>query len=137
MNPTKVYNFQKLLLWHEKAHHKIIVFSDSIFALHAYASKFNKSYISGVTTFSERARILEAFKTNHSHAINTLFLSKVGDTSIDIAEAKVLIQISSHGGSRRQETQRIGRILRIKTDWISNNINTTNSIISDNTKFNA
>jgi superfamily II DNA or RNA helicase len=46
--------------------------------------------------------------------INTLFLSKVGDNSIDIPEANVLIQISSHAGSRRQEAQRLGRILRAK-----------------------
>ena len=41
-----------------------------------------------------------------------MFLSKVGDNSIDIPEANVLIQISSHAGSRRQEAQRLGRILR-------------------------
>ena len=46
--------------------------------------------------------------------INTIFLSKVGDNSIDIPEANVLIQISSHAGSRRQEAQRLGRILRAK-----------------------
>lgn len=46
--------------------------------------------------------------------VNTLFLSKVGDNSIDIPEANVLIQISSHAGSRRQEAQRLGRILRAK-----------------------
>ena len=43
-----------------------------------------------------------------------MFLSKVGDNSIDIPEANVLIQISSHAGSRRQEAQRLGRILRPK-----------------------
>ena len=46
--------------------------------------------------------------------VNTVFLSKVGDNSIDIPEANVLIQISSHAGSRRQEAQRLGRILRAK-----------------------
>ncbi|VTJ91801.1 Hypothetical predicted protein, partial [Marmota monax] len=38
----------------------------------------------------------------------------VGDTSFDLPEANVLIQISSHGGSRRQEAQRLGRVLRAK-----------------------
>jgi DNA excision repair protein ERCC-3 len=38
----------------------------------------------------------------------------VGDTSIDLPEATCLIQISSHFGSRRQEAQRLGRILRAK-----------------------
>ena len=46
--------------------------------------------------------------------MSTVFLSKVGDNSIDIPEANVLIQISSHAGSRRQEAQRLGRILRPK-----------------------
>lgn len=46
--------------------------------------------------------------------INTIFVSKVADTSFDLPEANVLIQISSHGGSRRQEAQRLGRILRAK-----------------------
>jgi DNA excision repair protein ERCC-3 len=46
--------------------------------------------------------------------VNTVFLSKVGDNSIDIPEANVIIQISSHAGSRRQEAQRLGRILRAK-----------------------
>lgn len=39
---------------------------------------------------------------------------QVGDTSFDLPEANVLIQISSHGGSRRQEAQRLGRVLRAK-----------------------
>lgn len=39
---------------------------------------------------------------------------QVGDNSLDIPEANVLIQISSHAGSRRQEAQRLGRILRAK-----------------------
>lgn len=46
--------------------------------------------------------------------VNTIFLSKVGDNSIDVPEANVLLQISSHAGSRRQEAQRLGRILRAK-----------------------
>lgn len=41
-------------------------------------------------------------------------LPQVGDNSLDIPEANVLIQISSHAGSRRQEAQRLGRILRAK-----------------------
>lgn len=43
-----------------------------------------------------------------------LFFLQVGDNSIDIPEANVIIQISSHAGSRRQEAQRLGRILRAK-----------------------
>ncbi len=43
-------------------------------------------------------------------------MSKVADTSFDLPDANILIQISSHGGSRRQEAQRLGRILRAKKD---------------------
>lgn len=58
--------------------------------------------------------IFHALSTLLSLQVNTVFLSKVGDNSIDIPEANVLIQISSHAGSRRQEAQRLGRILRAK-----------------------
>lgn len=61
---------------------------------------------------SERIQILQNFKFNMK--VNTIFVSKVADTSFDLPEANVLIQISSHGGSRRQEAQRLGRILRAK-----------------------
>merc|ERR1719420_1561629 len=59
-------------------------------------------------------KIIENFKRNPQ--INTIFISKVGDNSLDMPDANVLIQISSHGGSRRQEAQRLGRILRAKKD---------------------
>ena len=48
--------------------------------------------------------------------MNYIGLSKVGDTALDIPEASVIIQISSHFGARRQETQRLGRILRPKAN---------------------
>jgi DNA excision repair protein ERCC-3 len=91
---------------------QVIVFSDNIFALREYAVKLGKPFIYGPTSHAERTRILHAFK--HNPDINTVFLSKVGDNSLDIPEANVLIQISSHAGSRRQEAQRLGRILRAK-----------------------
>lgn len=43
-----------------------------------------------------------------------MFTLQVADTSFDLPEANVLIQVSAHGGSRRQEAQRMGRILRAK-----------------------
>lgn len=51
----------------------------------------------------------------HLHVLYSIrILFQVGDNSIDIPEANVIIQISSHAGSRRQEAQRLGRILRAK-----------------------
>ena len=46
-------------------------------------------------------------------------MTKVGDISIDIPNANVIIQVSSHFGSRMQEAQRFGRILRPKKDSLS------------------
>ncbi|PKA66278.1 DNA repair helicase XPB1 [Apostasia shenzhenica] len=113
MNPNKFRACEFLVRFHEQQRgDKIIVFADNLFALTAYAMKLRKPMIYGATSHQERTRILQAFK--HSPDVNTIFLSKVGDNSIDIPEANVIIQISSHAGSRRQEAQRLGRILRAK-----------------------
>jgi DNA excision repair protein ERCC-3 len=112
MNPRKFQACQFLIDYHEKRGDKIIVFSDNVYALQMYAQKLNKAFIYGETPQAERLRILDNFQ--HNENINTLFLSKIGDTSLDLPEATCLIQISSHYGSRRQEAQRLGRILRAK-----------------------
>ncbi|XP_055821584.1 general transcription and DNA repair factor IIH helicase subunit XPB1 isoform X2 [Solanum dulcamara] len=113
MNPNKFRACEFLIRFHEQQRgDKIIVFADNLFALTEYAMKLRKPMIYGATSHVERTKILEAFKT--SKEVNTIFLSKVGDNSIDIPEANVIIQISSHAGSRRQEAQRLGRILRAK-----------------------
>lgn len=112
MNPNKMQAAQFLINYHESRGDKVIVFSDNVFALEEYAIKLGKSFIHGGTPEGERLRILSRFQ--HDPHLNTIFLSKVGDTSIDLPEATCLIQISSHFGSRRQEAQRLGRILRAK-----------------------
>ncbi|KZO96578.1 DNA repair helicase rad25 [Calocera viscosa TUFC12733] len=112
MNPNKFQACQFLIDYHERRGDKIIVFSDNVFALEAYAKKLSKPFIHGATAQVERMRVLQNFQ--HNPVVNTIFLSKVGDTSIDLPEATCLIQISSHFGSRRQEAQRLGRILRAK-----------------------
>ncbi|XP_043190163.1 general transcription and DNA repair factor IIH helicase subunit XPB-like [Amphibalanus amphitrite] len=121
MNPNKFRATQFLIRYHEKRSDKIIVFSDNVFALKHYAIKMNKPYIYGPTSQSERIQILQNFKFNPK--VNTIFVSKVADTSFDLPEANVLIQISSHGGSRRQEAQRLGRILRAKKGAIAEEYN--------------
>lgn len=77
-------------------------------------------FICGDTSQVERVRILQNFQ--HNPATNTLFLSKVGDTSIDLPEATCLIQISSHFGSRRQEAQRLGRVHEFVLESSAHNI---------------
>jgi len=98
--------------FHEKRGDKIIVFSDNVYALQEYARHLKRYFIYGATSQQERMSILENFRYNDN--VKTIFLSSVGDTSIDLPEATCLIQISSHYGSRRQEAQRLGRILRAK-----------------------
>jgi len=121
MNPNKFRCTQFLIKYHEKRNDKIIVFSDNVYALKHYAKEMNKPYIYGPTSQSEMITIIENFKYNPK--VNTIFVSKVADTSFDLPEANVLIQISSHGGSRRQEAQRLGRILRAKKGAIVDEFN--------------
>ncbi len=112
MNPCKFQACQYLIKYHEKRGDKIIVFSDNVYALEAYAKKLMKPYLFGGTSNAERQEVLDYF--SNSSECSTLFLSKIGDTSLDIPEATCLIQISAQYGSRRQEAQRLGRILRAK-----------------------
>lgn len=117
MNPNKLRTCEHLIRFHEARNDKILVFSDDVFALKTYAHLLGKPYIYGSTPNSERVQLLSAFQYNSN--AKTLFISKIGDNSIDLPEATVLIQISSHYGSRRQEAQRLGRILRPKARTLS------------------
>ena len=69
--------------------------------------------IKGETTVRERERLFQAFRTGEIH---TLVVSKVANFSIDLPEASVAIQVSGSFGSRQEEAQRLGRILRPKAD---------------------
>ncbi|GAM84060.1 hypothetical protein ANO11243_020510 [Dothideomycetidae sp. 11243] len=112
MNPRKFQACQFLIDFHERRGDKVIVFSDNVYALVSYARKLGKPCIYGETPQREREMVLANFQQNDS--VSTILLSKIGDTSLDLPEATCLIQISSHYGSRRQEAQRLGRILRAK-----------------------
>ncbi|XP_037788655.1 general transcription and DNA repair factor IIH helicase subunit XPB-like [Penaeus monodon] len=117
MNPNKFRTCEFLIKYHENRNDKIIVFIDEVFALIHYAKTMGKPYICGKTGQKERMAIIQNFKLNPK--VNTIFFSRVADTSFDIPEANVLIEISSQGGSRRQEAQRLGRILRAKKGAIA------------------
>lgn len=69
--------------------------------------------VQGKTTNKERERLFEAFRSGE---LSTLVVSKVANFSIDLPEASVAIQISGTFGSRQEEAQRLGRILRPKAD---------------------
>ncbi|KAM6537791.1 DNA repair helicase RAD25 [Fusarium falciforme] len=101
VNPFKFQACQHLINYHESRGDKIIIFSDDLYSLKLYAIKLGKAFIYGETSEEERMTILEDFQRNPF--MNTLFLSKIGDASLDLPEATCLIQISSHFGSRCQE----------------------------------
>ena len=69
--------------------------------------------IKGDTTVKERERLFQAFRIGE---ISLLVVSKVANFSIDLPEAAVAIQVSGTFGSRQEEAQRLGRVLRPKAD---------------------
>ena len=69
--------------------------------------------IKGETPVKERQRLYEAFRTGE---LDLLVVSKVANFSIDLPSAEVAIQVSGSFGSRQEEAQRLGRLLRPKTD---------------------
>lgn len=113
MNPSKLRATEYLVKFHEERGDKIIVFSDLVYSLKIYADMLKRPLIYGETPERERQAILGTFRS--TDALRTICISKVGDTSIDLPEANVIVQVSSHFGSRRQEAQRLGRILRPKS----------------------
>ncbi|MEZ5097079.1 MAG: helicase-related protein [Nocardioides sp.] len=69
--------------------------------------------IKGETSVKERQRLFDAFRAGE---IDLLVVSKVANFSIDLPEAAVAIQVSGSFGSRQEEAQRLGRLLRPKAD---------------------
>ncbi|EER14465.1 DNA repair helicase, putative [Perkinsus marinus ATCC 50983] len=111
-NTNKLMACEYLVALHESRGDKIIVFCDNVVLLKEMAQKTRKAFICGSVSMAERMACIRCFQ--HSDKINCIYLSQVGDNAIDIPNANVVIQISSHYGSRRQEAQRLGRILRPK-----------------------
>jgi DNA excision repair protein ERCC-3 len=77
------------------------------------AQSLDAPVITGATTVRERQRLFGAFRDGE---IDLLVVSKVANFSIDLPEASVAIQVSGSFGSRQEEAQRLGRILRPKGD---------------------
>ena len=87
----------------------------------------------GATPQKKRADMYHGFKTASGGSV--LLLSQVGDVAVDLPEASVIIQVSSHFGSRRQEAQRFGRILRAKSGGDDGAANATfYSLVSKSTQ---
>lgn len=69
--------------------------------------------VDGSTSNKKREELFSAFRNGE---ITTLVVSKVANFSIDLPEAAVAIQVSGTFGSRQEEAQRLGRLLRPKAD---------------------
>eukprot|EP01063_Lacrimia_lanifica_P021121 TRINITY_DN28376_c0_g1_i1.p1 TRINITY_DN28376_c0_g1~~TRINITY_DN28376_c0_g1_i1.p1 ORF type:complete len:901 (+),score=286.71 TRINITY_DN28376_c0_g1_i1:76-2703(+) len=112
LNPTKLQATAEIVKHHEAIGNKALVFSDSLFVLKQLHFLLQRPVLSGATPLRERLQLLSDFQSGTR--LNTLLVSRIGDCAIDLPEASVIIQVSSHFGSRRQEAQRLGRILRPK-----------------------
>ncbi|MFM6963640.1 MAG: DNA repair helicase XPB [Micrococcales bacterium] len=110
-SPVKIPVIQKLLAKH--AGEPTLVIGQYLDQLHAISDALGEPLITGETPVDERERLFEAFR---SGAITTLVVSKVANFSVDLPEASVAIQISGSYGSRQEEAQRLGRLLRPKAD---------------------
>jgi DNA excision repair protein ERCC-3 len=108
-NPDKKDIIQKLLNHHVAA--RILIIGQYIAQLEEIARRFKYPIITGATPLSEREDLYYKFKTG---VIKTLIVSKVANFSIDLPDANVAIQVSGTFGSRQEEAQRLGRILRPK-----------------------
>ena len=90
---------------------KILVIGQYLSQLEKLSSLLSAPIITGKTPNSERDRIYNQFRNGE---IKVLVVSKVANFAIDLPDASVAIQVSGTFGSRQEEAQRLGRILRPK-----------------------
>ena len=108
-NPMKVEVVARLVEMHEKDH--VLVIGQFLDQLEAMSKKLNAPIITGKTPAKERDVLYAKFKSGE---IPRLVVSKVANFAIDLPDANVAIQISGTFGSRQEEAQRLGRVLRPK-----------------------
>ncbi|WP_084965715.1 DNA repair helicase XPB [Thermoactinospora rubra] len=92
---------------------QVLVIGQYIDQLDELAEHLGAPVIKGETRVKERERLFQAFRDKE---LQVLVVSKVANFSIDLPEASVAIQVSGTFGSRQEEAQRLGRILRPKAD---------------------
>jgi DNA excision repair protein ERCC-3 len=92
---------------------QVLVIGGYIDQLHELAEYLDAPIVEGATTTRQRERLFDEFRTG---SLRTLVISRVGNFSIDLPEAAVAIQVSGTFGSRQEEAQRLGRVLRPKAD---------------------
>ncbi len=108
-NPRKIEIVKQILAHHTDAN--VIIIGQYISQLEEYREVFGFPLITGSTPVPEREELYRKFKTGE---IKNLIVSKVANFSIDLPDANVAIQISGTFGSRQEEAQRLGRVLRPK-----------------------
>jgi DNA excision repair protein ERCC-3 len=108
---TKLPVVRKLVERHQGE--QILVIGAYIDQLQRLGEYLDAPVIHGSTPTKQRERLFDAFRAGE---LSVLVISKVGNFSIDLPEAAVAIQVSGTFGSRQEEAQRLGRVLRPKAD---------------------
>ena len=112
-NPEKTDIVKRLLAHFDKPDDRVLIIGQYIDQLEKLAQELEIPLITGKTPNKERERLYAAFRKGEQ---KNLMVSKVGNFAIDLPDANILIQISGTFGSRQEEAQRLGRILRPKGD---------------------
>src|SRR5207253_7670390 len=110
-NPIKLEVLEALLEKHKSD--SVLVIGQYIEQLKGIAKKFDAPLVTGKTPNGERDRLYSDFRSGD---LKLLIVSKVANFAIDLPDANVAIQVSGTFGSRQEEAQRLGRILRPKKD---------------------
>jgi DNA excision repair protein ERCC-3 len=110
-NPVKDAIAEGLIARHKDDN--VLVIGQYLDQLKVMAKRFKAPLITGRTPTREREILYNAFRTGKE---KLLIVSKVANFAIDLPDANVAIQVSGTFGSRQEEAQRLGRILRPKSD---------------------
>ena len=110
-NPRKIDVLLALVDQHRQDH--VLVIGQYLDQLHVVAKQLDAPLLTGKTPTAERERLYGSFRRGE---IGVLVVSKIANFAIDLPDADVAIQISGTFGSRQEEAQRLGRILRPKAD---------------------
>ena len=110
-NPGKIEVLERLIRRHTDG--RVLIIGQYIDQLTRLSAHLEAPLITGKTPNPVRERLYAAFRSGDEPL---LIVSKVGNFAIDLPDANVAIQVSGTFGSRQEEAQRLGRILRPKSD---------------------
>jgi DNA excision repair protein ERCC-3 len=108
-NPAKLYTVDRLVRRHYGDN--VLIIGQYLDQLEEIAGRYGAPIITGKTANRERERLYGAFRRGE---LKRLVVSKVANFAIDLPDANVAVQVSGTFGSRQEEAQRLGRILRPK-----------------------